>query len=249
MNTDVSPRGESTTEPRPEAYLEGDARLAARAPRPLPIHVFAALAVAATWLAFHFVAVLLHVTPANPVNLTARSWVQSYIDPYFLQQWRLFAPKPGGRDENVHVRCHYTEGGQAQSTEWRDITKPMIEAHRGNRLGAAGMVQRANKPRLFNNDSSQWKALEHLSGVDAERARRLLEARREQTLERGKRHMQRIASASCKRSLRGRDVVIDEVEARFVTSHVPSYASRNTGKREPATAFELDPMPYVEVTL
>lgn len=209
----------------------------------------AALAVTTTWLAFHFVAVLLHVTPANPVNITSRSWVQSYIAPYFLQQWRLFAPQPGGRDENMHVRCHYTEGGLAQSTEWRDITTPMIEAHRGNRLGAAGMVQRANKPHLFNNDATKWKALEHLSGEDAERARALLESRREETLDRGKQHMQRIASASCKRSLRGRDVVIDEVEARFVTSKVPTYAERNSGTREPSTAFEMKPMPYVEVTL
>ncbi len=201
-------------------------------------------------LLFHFVAVGLHVCPPNPVSLSARPWVQAYLSPYFVQRWRLFAPDPGGRNELLHVRCHLREGSTRSSTDWIDVTTPIIQAHQRNRLGAPSRVLRAYRPQLGVARDLERRAIKHLDGELAEWATRRLDEEAAAVFDQGKAHVQRIASAECKRRFATHQVAIEQVEARLITVAVPPFGRRgvNVEVRE-GTALNLSAMDYVEVDL
>lgn len=197
-------------------------------------------------LVFHFVAVGLHVCPPNPVSVAAQPWVDPYIHPYFSQSWELFAPEPGGTNDAVHIRCHRWDEEALVVTDWINITAPMLGAHQRNRFGAASRMLRAARPRLVRNQEEERRAVRHMDGDLAERATELLDARAAAYLERGKAHMQRLASAECKRRF---GPAIEQVEARRVSTKVPPYGLRESPPSRAATAIALPPMPYVEVSL
>lgn len=197
-------------------------------------------------LMFHFVAVGLHVCPPNPVSVAAEQWVTPYIQPYFSQSWELFAPEPGGTNDAVHIRCHRWDAQQLVVTDWIDITAPMLRAHQRNRFGSASRMLRASRPRLAPNQEAQRRAVKHMDGALAARVTELLDAQAAHHLKRGKAHIQRLASAECKRRF---GPAIEQVEARRVSTKVPPYGLRESPPPQTATAIAFPPMPYVEVAL
>ena len=200
-------------------------------------------------LMFHFVMVGLYVCPPNPVSLTARPWVHAYISPYFTQRWQLFAPEPGGINEYVHVRCHLVEGDQPRITPWVDVTTPLLRAHQRNRLGASSRMLRASMPRLIAAQSKERAAIDHLDGPLADEARARLDREAQRVFEQGRAHLQRLASAECKRRHAAPDVRIERVEARRLSKKVPPYGMRHRAPPDPGRGYALPPMDYVEVSL
>ncbi len=197
-------------------------------------------------LVFHFTAVGLYVCPPNPVSLASRAWVEPYINPYFSQRWELFAPEPGGTNDSVQVRCHRQVAGALVVTDWIDITAPLVRAHQRNRLGSASRMLRAARPRLAKDQRALRRAVRHLDGELAERATALLDDEATAYFERGKAHLQRLASAECKRRF-GSEVEL--IEARRLSTKVPPYGLADAPPSQRATAIAVPPMPYVEVSL
>lgn len=201
------------------------------------------------FLLFHFVAVGLYVCPPNPLSIAAKPWVQAYLLPHFGQRWQLFAPDPGGRNEAIHVRCHLREGDVERLTDWIDVTEPLLRAHQRNRFGAPSRMLRAFRPRITVSRELERRAVRHLDGELAATATALLDEEAAAVLERGRAHMQRLASAECKRRYADEGVQIERVEARQVSTKVPPYGLRHAAPEPDGAAIVFPPMDYVEVDL
>lgn len=215
---------------------------------PLPKTLLAA-PVLLGFLVVHFTLVGLHVVPPNPISLKATPVIRAWVLPYFSQRWELFAPEPAGKNEWTHVRCHLVDEDGEHITPWIDVTTPLVQAHQRNRLGQASRMLRASRPALGVDRVFERRAIEHLGSERAAQATRLLDDEAAEQFERGKAHMQRLASAECKRRFARPGVAIEKVEARALHSKIPPFGARHRTKTLNAQAMTLPPMDYVEVTL
>ncbi|WP_063784335.1 DUF5819 family protein [Streptomyces sp. SBT349] len=103
----------------------------------LPSRIVIALAVGglAAFVAWHMAMVFLFVAPDNTLNEDHRDTVRGYIYPEFEQNWKLFAPNPLQRNEEVHVRAEVVEeDGTRRTTDWIDLTEADIEGIRHHLL-------------------------------------------------------------------------------------------------------------------
>lgn len=88
---------------------------------------------------FQLSAVTLAALPPNRYSDAARPQVK-YLDPYFTQNWRLFAPNPVSQDRNVLFQGVYRDAdGRVTLTPWLDWTAVELDLvhHRlvGGRAG------------------------------------------------------------------------------------------------------------------
>lgn len=84
-------------------------------------------------LLFHFGVIFLYLSPDNPVRTKYWDWIDSYMTPFFNQNWNLFAPNPVNRHENLQIRFQYMdENGRTQKTSWMEISRPIVLAVQKN---------------------------------------------------------------------------------------------------------------------
>ena len=88
---------------------------------------------------FQLVSVTLAALPPNRYSDVARPHI-TYLDPFFTQNWRLFAPNPVSQDRNVLFQGAYKGAdGEIQLTPWFDWTAVELDVvhHRlvGGRAG------------------------------------------------------------------------------------------------------------------
>lgn len=88
---------------------------------------------------FQLSAVTLAALPPNRYSDTARPHL-SYLDPYFTQNWRLFAPNPVSQDRDLLFQGAYRDAdGRVRETTWLDWTEVELDLvhHRlvGGRAG------------------------------------------------------------------------------------------------------------------
>jgi len=83
-------------------------------------------------------AVTFAAIPTNRVSEKLSS-TTAYLDPFFTQDWRLFAPNPVSEDRTVWFRGEYGADGQTKTTDWIDWTSVELDLvhHRfvGGRAG------------------------------------------------------------------------------------------------------------------
>lgn len=108
-------------------------------PRPSLRSCFIAVAVAIVGL--HLVSVTLAALPPNRYSDAARSQT-SYLDPYFTQNWRLFAPNPISEDRSLLFQAAYVDrDGNPARTAWVDWTQVELDLVRHRLIGGrAGYV-------------------------------------------------------------------------------------------------------------
>ncbi len=89
----------------------------------------------------HLVAVTLAALPPNRYSDAARGHT-TYLDPYFTQNWRLFAPNPISEDRSLLFQAAYTAAdGTPARTEWVDWTAVELDLVRHRLIGGrAGYV-------------------------------------------------------------------------------------------------------------
>ncbi|WP_437293377.1 DUF5819 family protein [Sorangium sp. So ce426] len=101
-------------------------------------------ALLAAALCFHFAMTLGYLTPQNPLQLRFARLISGYMNPFFEQNWHLFAPDPITDTRLVMVACRLREpDGSTTETGWTDITTPYWESHLENRLGPATRLGRS----------------------------------------------------------------------------------------------------------
>jgi Family of unknown function (DUF5819) len=108
--------------PRPRGEAEGPDELSG-----LPLPLRAATRGAAVLLAcvclLHLFFLFLHVAPPNQISQRYARQVQSWVYPFFEQNWRLFAPDPESSVPQVSARTVRTSAdGSQQISAWFDLT-------------------------------------------------------------------------------------------------------------------------------
>jgi hypothetical protein len=195
--------------------------------------------------AFHFACTLLYLTPPNPIRLALHEPLEEYMQPYFYQSWRLFAPEPGGTDAIVLVACRLREGEGVRESDLLDITTPLHEHRYQHRFSPGLLLARAERPRLFLSANPMHDAIRRygLPNPVVEAARAELAAAAKRRFETGQAHANRIASVACARRFREGHIV--EVKARYVSRKVPPFGIRDAAPLQEEThAYELPWAPY-----
>lgn len=90
---------------------------------------------------FHFGITLVHLTPLSPAKLRVMPSVSSYINPFFSQDWHLFAPDPVRDSQVIVVNCRVIQpDGSTVEMGWSDISTPFREATYRNRFSSADYI-------------------------------------------------------------------------------------------------------------
>ncbi|MFC4034865.1 DUF5819 family protein [Streptomyces polygonati] len=112
------PPGPLTAGPPPE---EPDRLL--EVPPPLRLATRAVVALLAAVAVLHVFFVFLHVAPPNQISQRYARQVESWVYPFFEQNWRLFAPEPESAVPQISVRTAYTSAdGSRRIGDWLDLT-------------------------------------------------------------------------------------------------------------------------------
>jgi len=120
-------------------------------------------------LVLHFSMTLLYVAPRNLISARADKAINSYMLPYFDQDWRLFAPDPAKTDPHILVHAKVVDvNQQEQVTPWLDITSSELTRVRGHwfpdrvsRLSAkvaGNLTEAAERHEQFESDQQQEPA-------------------------------------------------------------------------------------------
>lgn len=91
----------------------------------------AALLVGGALLGAHMVTAALSQAPLSPAKLVYGDPVAEYLDPYFSQNWQLFAPNPISDDRGILARATCVDG---TVTEYSDISARGLEKARNSRF-------------------------------------------------------------------------------------------------------------------
>ncbi|MEH0556547.1 DUF5819 family protein [Streptomyces sp. B21-101] len=72
---------------------------------------------------FHVLLVFLHVAPANTISKRYSPLINSWVYPFFEQNWRLFAPDPESVNRQILARTAHTgSDGSVEVSPWFDLT-------------------------------------------------------------------------------------------------------------------------------
>lgn len=111
----------------------------------------AALLIGGALLGVHMLMSALSQAPLSPAKLRYYDTVAGYLDPYFTQNWMLFAPDPLMDDRGILARARCADG---TTTEFYDVTTPFVEQVRDSRFFPSRMsrVVTASVQQLSNGD-------------------------------------------------------------------------------------------------
>lgn len=71
----------------------------------------------------HILLVFLHVAPSNPFSRRYQEQINAWINPFFEQNWLLFAPDPEPTRTRIYARTGWdTADGRHGMSDWFDIT-------------------------------------------------------------------------------------------------------------------------------
>jgi hypothetical protein len=99
----------------------------------------------------HFVLIGALIAAPQMVPPPVQALAAAYLVPWFVQDWRLFAPSPDIRDYAVYARGEYRDGGPLVRTPWISVLDPLLAAAQANRLAPAAVkLEIAHKAALFS---------------------------------------------------------------------------------------------------
>ena len=191
----------------------------------------------------HLVMVTFAAIPPNRYSDKLES-TSSYLDPYFTQNWRLFAPNPVSADRSLEFQFAYRdEAGDVVQSDWVDWTSVELDLVRHRIVGGrAGYVtnkmiealsttyrqlttdQRNIANRTRDDAPLSWRGLAgqlQTAGVTSDRLRSYL---------RYEEAAARLASDVASSRVRGREVV--GVRYAVVLQGVTPYAERGGSEAE-----------------
>lgn len=100
--------------------------------------------IAATTLSFfifHCLVLALYLLPQNPLSQAYLPSVNRYMQPFFAQNWNLFAPEPATFSLQFWYRCSNTPVNQEISwSSWQDPLAQLIAEHKENRFTFRGKL-------------------------------------------------------------------------------------------------------------
>ncbi|MFD7877170.1 DUF5819 family protein [Streptomyces sp. NPDC059766] len=106
----------------------------------------AALLAGAALLGAHFFLAAFSQAPLSPAKIRMHGLISGYLEPYFTQNWSLFAPNPTKDDEGIIARAKCADGSV---TDFYDVTGPLIKETQEDRFFPSRTV------RLVSNGINQ----------------------------------------------------------------------------------------------
>jgi hypothetical protein len=106
----------------------------------------AALLAGAALLGAHFFLAAFSQAPLSPAKIRLHGLISGYLEPYFTQNWSLFAPNPTKDDEGIIARAKCSDGSV---TDFYDVTGPLIKETQEDRFFPSRTV------RLVSNGINQ----------------------------------------------------------------------------------------------
>lgn len=91
---------------------------------------------------FHFTFTAIYLAPFNPIKAKYGFIVNAYMEPFFSQNWKLFAPNPASNNNVFFARAKFADGSVS---EWMDLTSFMIEKNYQNRLSPYNRLVRIQR--------------------------------------------------------------------------------------------------------
>lgn len=87
---------------------------------------------------FHLISVTAAALPPNRYSAVVEP-INGYLNPYFTQNWRLFAPNPVAEDRHLRFQGAYrAEDGSVELTSWIDWTDVELDLVRHRVVGGRG---------------------------------------------------------------------------------------------------------------
>ncbi|MDM5451877.1 DUF5819 family protein [Peribacillus sp. YIM B13482] len=114
---------------------------------------------------FHFVIILFHVMPLNPLSNKYSHIIDGYTYPLFVQNWHLFAPEPISSNRIIQMKTQ-TNG---ENSEWIDITTPFIDGNHKNYFSPYNRISRLSSgviQQLFEEDEITLKYEEKTKKIE-----------------------------------------------------------------------------------
>jgi hypothetical protein len=97
--------------------------------KPARVLVSVAAVLVAVAVVVHLAMMFLWVAPTNVLSRQYSSTVKGYVQPEFIQNWKLFAPEPLHTNVRVEARAELRDGG---TSEWINVSAPDIDDTRYN---------------------------------------------------------------------------------------------------------------------
>ncbi|WP_234386078.1 DUF5819 family protein [Streptomyces lydicus] len=197
--------------------------------RPAGLVVACAVAVCITAAIVHVCMVFLSVAPPNIVSQRYEGQINTWVYPYFEQNWRLFAPDPEGARRQILARTATTSrDGDRQVSGWVDLSAIDADAVRHNPFPShisQNMLRRAWSSYLDSHGTSDRS--------NSERA----EILRKYLLNIA---TQRLAAHSHR--------AFDAVQLHVITTPIASPALRGADKRAVRSPSDSRYLPWWQVT-
>lgn len=178
-------------------------------------------------LIVHFAFTVAYLMPPNPLRLEHQAAISGYMEPYFAQNWSLFAPDPIVDTRLLLVACRRRGHGPDAHVSWTNITAPLRRTRATQRIGPVLAIERNQMGALHSVFAPEDPLIARLAAVDAEKYASVIatyDAVRSRIAERGLRVLRRVASAECDR-LHGAGGT-SEVGMRMVIIKSPPFSRR-----------------------
>lgn len=200
-------------------------------------------------LLFHFGMTVAYLTPLNPAKLRVHHWITGYMQPFFIQNWHLFAPDPVKDTRVLMVSCRLRQpDGTLTETPWADISTPFRQARYLNRFTPADRLDRPQSSAvhtIFNRDETLTTLQAHRTEEASDYNEMVDELSKadERQREDGRLLLTRIGSAHCDR-LYGVGTS-EAVRVRIAVLRFPRFSERHKPDSEGDLSYILlDWEPY-----
>lgn len=188
-------------------------------------------------LAVHFVFTLAYLMPVNPLRLQHQRTIAAYMEPFFSQNWSLFAPDPTVDTRYLLVACRRYSDGPDEHAAWINITAPLRRTRADDRLGPVLAIERNQMGPLHVVFAPEDPVIARLAAIDPVTYEPVVsrhKAMREAAARSGLRVLRRVASVECDRQ-HGVGATA-EVGMRMVIIQSPPFSKRHqpleTGKTD-----------------
>jgi Family of unknown function (DUF5819) len=194
--------------------------------RPAGLVVAAAAAACIATAIVHMCLVFLYVAPSNVVSQRYQRQINSWVYPYFEQNWQLFAPNPESAPQHIWARAATRSHGVLQAGDWLDLTAADIASVRHDPFPshtAQNMLRRAWNAYATQGSGGQ---------PDSERAQML---------------QQYLLNIATQRLAAHSHRAFDAVQLRVVTTPIAPQA-RAAGVQPPRAVSSTRYLPWWQVT-
>lgn len=120
-----------------------------------------------TLLTLHFCVIFLEQLSDNPIKHQFKKEIRKYVDPFFTQSWHLFSPNPINTNMSLVVRFKYYNEGKEHTTEWVDVTEPIIQEREDKFWSPAQRISKFLQSSMSDLSESHTKILTDIDKNDS----------------------------------------------------------------------------------